>query len=170
MKLASALLAPTLFALSLIALPVAAGVLDKPAPKLTAKTLDGKTFDVSAQKGKVVIVSFWATWCAPCRAEMPALQAYYNAHKAEGLDLVAISMDDPDKDKAVAKIMSAYTFPGAHGRDAKFDGYGHIGFLPVAFIIDRSGVVRWDGNAQAQPVAFDAAKLDATVTPLLKAH
>ena len=165
MKLASALLA-----LSLFALPAAAGTLDKPAPKLTARTLDGKTFDLSAQKGKVVIVSFWATWCAPCRAEMPALEAYYKAHKAEGLELVAISMDDPDKDKAVARIMSGYTFPGAHGRDAKFDGYGHVGFLPVAFIVDRGGVVRWDGNAQPNPVAFDAAKLEATVTPLLKAR
>ncbi len=166
MKFASALLA-----LSLVALPAMAGNLTgKAAPKLTAKTLTGQTFDTTAARGKVVIVSFWATWCAPCQAEMPALEAYYQAHKADGLELVAISMDDPIKDKAVARIMKPYTFPGAHGRDAKYDGYGHVNFLPVAFVIDRAGVVRWDGNAQPNPVAFDAKSLDATVTPLLKAH
>ncbi len=164
-------IAPALLALSLFALPATAGNLTgKPAPKLTVKTLDGQTFDTSAARGKVVIVSFWATWCAPCQAEMPALQAYYQAHKAEGLELVAISLDDPNKDKAVARVMKPYSFPGAHGRDAKYDGYGHVGFLPVAFIIDRSGVIRWDGNAQPNPVAFDAKTLEATVTPLLRAR
>lgn len=167
MKLARLAAAALLF----VALPAAAANLTgKPAPKLTAATLDGQTFDTSAAKGKVVIVSFWATWCAPCQAEMPALDAYYQAHKAEGLQLVAISLDDPAKDKAVARIMKPYSFPGAHGRDSHFDAYGHPAFLPVAYVIDRSGVVRWDGAAQAQPVAFDAKSLDATVTPLLKAH
>ena len=163
-------LARWIFALTLFALPAAAANVGQPAPKLTVKTSDGKTFDTTSERGKVVIVSFWATWCAPCRAEMPALDAYYKAHKSEGLDLVAISMDDPNKDKAVARIMAAYSFPGGHGRDAKYDGYGHVGFLPVAFIIDRGGVIRWDGNAQPNPVALDAAKLEATVTPLLKAR
>ncbi len=167
MKLARLIATALLF----VALPAAAANLTgKPAPKLTVKTLNGQTFDTGAARGKVIIVSFWATWCAPCQAEMPALEAYYKAHKAEGLELVAISMDDPAKDKAVARLMASHTFPGAHGRDAKYDGYGHIGFLPVAFVIDRAGIVRWDGNAQAQPVAFDAQSLDATVTPLLHAH
>ena len=159
-----------ILALSLLAMPVHAMGVGQPAPKLTAKTLDGKTFDVAAYRGKVVLVSFWATWCAPCRAEMPALDAYYKAHRAEGLEMVAISMDDPVKDKAVARIMASYSFPGAHGRDAKYDGYGHIGFLPVVFIIDRGGVIRWDGNAQPNPVAFDGPRLEAMVTPLLHGH
>ena len=142
---------------------VAAG---KPAPALTSKLLDGSTFDLSAKKGRVVIVSFWATWCGPCRQEMPALQAYYARHHGEGLDLLAISMDDSAKDKAVRNIMAAYSFPAAFNRQAMLGAYGRIWQLPTVFVIDRDGVVRFDGSETTG--VFDAQKLDKVVGPLLK--
>ena len=154
-------LSVTVFVPPASALPAAG----KPAPAFSAKLLDGSNFDLAAKRGHVVIVSFWATWCGPCRQEMPALQAYYQRHHAEGLDLVAISMDDPGKDKAVRKIMAAYSFAAAMKGQAKTDGYGQVYRLPMAFIIDRNGVLRFDGTNDAQ--VFDARKLDAVVTPLL---
>src|SRR6185312_1860862 len=67
----------------------------KPAPSLEAKLIDGKPFSLSGERGHVVIINFWATWCPPCREEMPALETYYSRHKDEGLRIIAISMDDP---------------------------------------------------------------------------
>src|ERR1700675_5071885 len=61
-----------------------------PAPAVRAELLDGGTFDSLKQSGKVVVLNFWATWCKPCREEMPALDAYYRAHRAEGLEVIAI--------------------------------------------------------------------------------
>lgn len=68
----------------------------KPAPAITTTLLDGSSFDLAALSGKVVVVHFWATWCAPCRVEMPAFEAFYRAHKSEGLMVVAITLDTPD--------------------------------------------------------------------------
>lgn len=166
MKIAS--LVASILVLSVAAMASHASALPaagKAAPAFSAKLLDGSTFDLNAKRGHVVIVSFWATWCGPCRQEMPALQAYYKQHHGEGLDLIAISMDDPAKDKAVRKIMAAYSFPAAMKQQAKTDGYGMVYRLPMAFIIDRDGVLRFDGTNDAQ--VFDAKKLDAVVTPLL---
>ncbi|TLY80884.1 MAG: TlpA family protein disulfide reductase [Gammaproteobacteria bacterium] len=65
-----------------------------PAPALLVPELDGHGFDLSALRGKVVIVNFWATWCAPCRAEMPVLDAFYRRYHAQGLELLGLSIDD----------------------------------------------------------------------------
>ena len=67
----------------------------KPAPMIEAKLLDSsKKVQVGSGTGKVTIINFWASWCAPCRAEMPAIQSYYDKHKSQGLEVLAISMDD----------------------------------------------------------------------------
>jgi cytochrome c biogenesis protein CcmG/thiol:disulfide interchange protein DsbE len=135
------------------------------APGLDAKLLGGKAFSLAAEKGKVVVVNFWATWCEPCRAEMPALDAYYKQHKAEGLEVVAISMDQPGDDEKVREVMRAFSFDAGLGREASFRGYGRIWRLPLTFVIDRRGVLRkdgWYGKA-----GIDQPMLEQTVTPLL---
>jgi cytochrome c biogenesis protein CcmG/thiol:disulfide interchange protein DsbE len=139
----------------------------KAAPPLHAKLLDGNQFALADEAGKVVIVNLWATWCAPCRAEMPALQTYYQQHKAEGLELVAISMDEPKDEAKVREVMRAFSFPAALARDAQFKGYGRVWRLPLTFVIDRHGVLRkesWYGVP-----GLDVPLLEATVTPLLRA-
>jgi thiol-disulfide isomerase/thioredoxin len=140
----------------------------KPAPPLEAKLLDGTQFSLAATAGSVVVVNFWATWCVPCRAEMPALEAYYQKHRAEGLQLLAISMDDPRDEPKVREVMGAFSFRAALARDASIKPYGRIWRIPLTFVIDRQGILRkdgWYGDA-----GIDLPLLETTVTPLLQAR
>jgi thiol-disulfide isomerase/thioredoxin len=72
---------------------LAAPEMDQPAPPLIATALDGQTFDLAKLRGKVILVNFWATWCAPCRREMPVLDAFYRHYREQGLELIGISVD-----------------------------------------------------------------------------
>jgi cytochrome c biogenesis protein CcmG, thiol:disulfide interchange protein DsbE len=139
----------------------------KAAPALQARLLDGNQFALADQGGKVVLVNFWATWCAPCRAEMPALETYYQQHRAEGLELLAISMDEPKDEAKVREVMRAFTFPAALAGDAQIKAYGRVWRLPLTFVIDRHGVLRKD-SWYGKP-GLDVPLLEATVTPLLRA-
>jgi cytochrome c biogenesis protein CcmG, thiol:disulfide interchange protein DsbE len=137
----------------------------KPAPALEAKLLDGKSFSLQDAAGKVVVINFWATWCAPCRAEMPALDAFYRKHRDEGLVVLAVSMDEPDSEARVRDVMKAFSFPAALGPQSDFKGYMRIWRLPLTFVVDRSGVLRkndWYGDP-----GIDEPLLERTVTPLL---
>jgi cytochrome c biogenesis protein CcmG/thiol:disulfide interchange protein DsbE len=153
------------FGFAVSAYPIEEG---KPAPAFEVKLLDGNSFTLAAASGKVVIVNLWATWCGPCRAEMPALEAYYQKHKAEGLELVAISMDQPSDEPKVREVMRAFTFPAGMMRDSKFREYGRIWRIPLTFVIDRNGILRKDGW-YGDP-GIDLSSLEKTVTPLLTAR
>ena len=139
----------------------------KPAPSVNAKLLDGTTFALSGKMGKVVIINFWATWCAPCREEMPALETYYQQHRAEGLELIAISIDTPGDIEKVREVMRAYHFSAALIGDANVKEYGRIWRIPMTFIIDRKGILRKNGWSGAPKI--DLIDLEKNVTPLLAA-
>lgn len=156
------------FCCSLTALPAMAIDVGEPAPNLTAKTLAGDTFDLKSQVGQVVIVNFWASWCEPCRQEMPALETYYQQHKAQGLKVIAISMDEPEDDPMVRKVMASYSYPAAFQRDADFKKFGRVWRMPMTYVIDRQGVIRKDGSVGEPKI--DMVLLDSLVTPLLKAQ
>jgi thiol-disulfide isomerase/thioredoxin len=153
--------------LMMVALPWAHASLavGKPAPALEAMTIDGKKFSLAEVTGNVVIVNFWASWCEPCRKEMPAMETYFQKHKDEGLRILAISLDEPDDDAKVYQIMKNFTYPAAFQRNAAFEGYGRIWRLPMTFIIDRKGVLRKDGGVG--PPSIDLDLLEKVVTPLL---
>lgn len=139
----------------------------KPAPAIEAQTLDGEHFTLAAQSGKVVIINFWATWCTPCREEMPVLERYYEQHRREGLELLAVSVDLPDDASKAKEVMKAFRFPSALISDASLPGYGRIRQIPQTYIIDRYGILRRDGFKEKGKI--DLVTLERLVTPLLQA-
>jgi thiol-disulfide isomerase/thioredoxin len=136
----------------------------QPAPKLVVSELDGTSFDLKSQLGKVVIVNFWATWCEPCRQEASILDAFYKAHHGDGLELVGLSMNRPREREAVQKAMKSVTYPVAIAAEATSNGFGAIRVLPATYVIDREGIVRARFSA-GEPVT--ERQLEDVVVPLL---
>ena len=134
------------------------------APALVVPLLDGRTFDLAHVRGKVVIVNFWATWCSPCRAEMPRLDAFYKRYHGRGVELLGLSVDDASDRAAVADIMRHFSYPAALAANAGVNGFGEPVAVPMTWIIDTQGVVR------ARLVAGSAVteqSLEQAVAPLL---
>jgi len=151
-----------------LAVPAAANdlVVGRTAPPLTLHTLDGGDISIDSLRGKVVILNFWATWCVPCREEMPLLSDYAARHAGQGLVVLGFSLDNPDTLTQVRKTAATVTFPVGLLGSAWAGGYGRMWRLPVSFIIDRDGILRHDGWQDDQK-PMTAEELDRVVTPLL---
>lgn len=144
---------------------LAAAETGQPAPPLSGPALDGRGFDLAALRGKVVIVNFWATWCVPCRTEMPALDAFYRRYHDQGVEMIAISADRPRDRRDVVKAMQTMAYPAAMLRDIAANGFGAPEALPVTYVIDQTGVVR--AAFRADQMAVTEQSLTAAVAPLL---
>jgi cytochrome c biogenesis protein CcmG/thiol:disulfide interchange protein DsbE len=137
-----------------------------PAPALRAKLIGGGNFDLASARGKVVVLNFWASWCEPCMQEMPALDAFYRAHQGAGLEVLGISVDSASDLAKVREAAGKVSFPTALIADADTSGYGRIWRIPLTFVIDRRGVLRFSGWKFADKL--DYAQLDRFVAPLLR--
>ena len=115
----------------------------KPAPDFALQTLDGQTLKLSDLRGKAVVLNFWATWCSPCKAEMPWFVDFQKQYSAQGLQIVGVAMDDSAKDdiEKFAKQMGV-NYPVVLGKESLADQYGGVEFLPTTFYIDRSGNIQ----------------------------
>jgi peroxiredoxin len=113
----------------------------RPAPEFTRRDLAGQSIDMGSLRGKVVLLNFWATWCAPCQQEMPVFSKWQREYGPQGLAVIGISMDD-DEDSAqklVERLKISY--PVAMG-DAKLGKlYGGVLGLPMTFLIGSDGKV-----------------------------
>ena len=138
-----------------------------PAPPVTLNTLDGKHIDLRDLHGKVVILTFWATWCAPCREELPLLSNYARQHANQGLVVLGFSLDTPDDLDQVRAVARNLSFPVGLLGDPHLPGYGRIWHLPVSFTVDRNGLLVDDGWKDKDP-AWTQARLDRIVMPLLQ--
>jgi peroxiredoxin len=113
----------------------------KVADDFTLKTADGPTVKLSEQRGKVVLVNFWATWCPPCKAEIPGFVELQEAYRDKGLQVVGVSVDDtPDKLKPFASEFKL-NYPVLVGleRDDLQDAYGPMWGIPTTYLIARDG-------------------------------
>jgi cytochrome c biogenesis protein CcmG, thiol:disulfide interchange protein DsbE len=120
----------------------AAPEMDQPAPSLVATALDGQTFDLAKLRGKVVLVNFWATWCAPCRKEMPILDAFYRRYHEQGLELIGISVDFARDGAKMRKAAGTVSYPTVMANDIPVNGFGPPDGVPVTYVVDAEGVVR----------------------------
>jgi thiol-disulfide isomerase/thioredoxin len=112
-----------------------------PAPDVKAKDLDGKELSLDVYKGKVVLLNFWATWCGPCRAEIPSLIRMQEAYK-DRLQIIGMDVDDEDEEKLRAFVKNqGINYPVAMTSDAVRLAYGGIAALPTVFVINRDSKV-----------------------------
>jgi len=147
--------------LAKLALPAAAqsysakSLLNRMAPEFTRKDLSGRRLDLASFRGKVVLLNFWATWCAPCLVEMPEFAAWQREYGPRGFQVAGISMDDTTAPvlKLVERLKLDY--PVAMGDARLGELYGGVLGLPVTYLIDRRGVVRarFDGETNLEVIA-----------------
>ncbi len=125
--------------------PVAATpkLVGKPIGSVSLPSLEGKTVDVAAFRGKVVLLNFWASWCGPCRREMPAL-SQLQSQQGSGFQVVSVNIDRNASDARsfLAKVVATPSYPIL--LDAKNVVMGRLGVtsMPTSFLIDRSGIIR----------------------------
>jgi cytochrome c biogenesis protein CcmG, thiol:disulfide interchange protein DsbE len=137
-----------------------------PAPPATLVTLDGKSISTSELRGQVVILTFWATWCVPCREELPLLSEYAQKHADRGLTVLGFGLDTSDRIADVRKVAADLHFPVGFLASSRAPGYGRIWRLPVNFTIDRAGRLAEDGWKEKAP-SWTPERLGRLVTPLL---
>lgn len=133
-----------------------------PAPQLALENVNGKTESLADFGGQVLLLNNWATWCPPCKAEMPTLKKFHDAHSAEGFTIIAVEAGD-GKDEVLQFANSlGLTFPIWLDPDGAALNAFKNGSLPNSYVIDRSGTVRyaWTGE-------ISLAMLEKYVTPLI---
>ena len=136
------------------------------APVATLVTLDGQRVSTPDLLGQVVILTFWATWCVPCRDELPLLSTYAQEHAAQGLSVLGFSLNSPGELDQVRAVAQSLNFPVGLLANSYTPGYGRIWRIPVNFTIGRDGRLLDDGWKDRNP-AWTRERLERIVTPLL---
>jgi thiol-disulfide isomerase/thioredoxin len=115
-----------------------------PAPGFTLSGRGGKTIDLAQFKGQVVMINFWATWCVPCRQEMPLLEDIYKKYKPMGFTMLGVNVEPDSKDAEawLGKLAKPVTFPIAYDVDSKVSKLYKVETMPSTVIVDRKGNVR----------------------------
>jgi peroxiredoxin len=112
------------------------------APNFSLKTSDGKTIELAKLQGKVVVVNFWATWCGPCKKEIPGFLEVYEKLKSKGLEIVGISLDREGWTVVKPYVdRTRITYPVVVDNGKLAEAYGGIDAIPTTFIVDRKGKI-----------------------------
>lgn len=119
----------------------AAVTVGAPAPALAGPRLDGAAFDLTAQRGKLVLVDFWASWCEPCRRELPVLEALHREHAAGGLVVVGVSLDEQQADAEEFLKQVQLSFPIVFDGDRSLGKTWSPPKMPSVYLIERDGTI-----------------------------
>ena len=138
----------------------AAVKIGEPSPPFELTLIDGTKVRSADLHGQVVVLNFWATWCGPCKAELPLLDTYYRIRKDNGLRVFAVATEDSLPASKLKPLFAAMAIPSARRIKGQF---AVMGALPTNYIIDRAGVVRY-----AKAGAFDLNELNILLVPLLR--
>jgi thiol-disulfide isomerase/thioredoxin len=111
------------------------------APQLAGRSFSGEAFDLSALRGRVVVLNFWASWCEPCRAEMPLLDALQRDYRDRGVVVLGLSADDRHDRKDALAASGRVAYITGMLAEASSNGFGSPQALPLTYIIDRAGTV-----------------------------
>lgn len=138
---------------------LAAPKVGQPAPDFTVTTFGGHTVSLADLKGDVIILNFWATWCTPCREELPLLEGYFRTYSKYGFQVLAVATENSVSENQLRPLTKALTIPLVKRLKGP---YRDMGAVPTNYVIDRSGKI-----AYAKAGAFDKDALDALIIPLL---
>ena len=114
------------------------------APDFTLDTLDGTKVTLSELRGKIVLINLWATWCPPCRAEMPALENAYKQYKDSGVVVLGLNVTNQDSEKDIPPFVDEFglTFPILLDRDGSVSALYQLKGLPTTYFVNREGIIR----------------------------
>jgi peroxiredoxin len=113
------------------------------APDFTLRSAEGRNLRLNEQRGQVVLVNFWATWCGPCRQEMPHLNRLYDKYKSSGFTLLGVNIDDDPRTAASTAARMGLRFPVLLDADKAVSRLYDLGSMPATVLIDRDGKVRF---------------------------
>jgi len=135
------------------------------APNVVFKTVDGKMYDLSKLTGKVVIVNFWATWCGPCRKEIPDFIEFYKNYKDKGVEILGVSLDREGWEKVTPFLkQTPINYPIVLGNGEIAGKFSKFNAIPTTFIIDKSGKI-----VDEHTGVMTKSQLEAKVKALLSA-
>jgi thiol-disulfide isomerase/thioredoxin len=140
---------------------VAGQMKGQPAPDFQLTSLEGKSMKLSDFRGKAVLLNFWATWCEPCKIEMPWFVELQKEYGPQGFQIVGVAMDEDANSNDIAKFARqlGVNYPVLLGKDSVGQSYGGVGVLPTTFFIDREGkLVAREFGLQSRSVFVDHIK------------
>jgi thiol-disulfide isomerase/thioredoxin len=137
-------------------------IVGQPAPDFRATTFDGRNISLADYQGQVLIINFWATWCGPCRRELPLLNTYYKLQRQFGLEVIAVATENSVSPSQLKPLAAAVAIPFIRRMRGP---YGAMKGVPTNIVIDRHGIVRY-----AQAGGFSLDSLNSILVPLLQEH